>query len=67
VVVVDHGGHWCWSFLGAVCEQSWVVEVVVGSGRRWGPLVFGSPVTRPEKNRNRTGPRPIKTANWKDR
>jgi len=30
-------GGWCWSFLGAVCEWSWAVEVVVGSGRRWGP------------------------------
>jgi len=37
VVVVDHGGHWCWSFLGTVCERSWAVEVVVGSGHRWGP------------------------------
>jgi len=30
------GGGWCWSFLGAVCEQSWAVEVVVGSGHHWG-------------------------------
>jgi len=29
-------GGWCWLFLGAVCERSWVVEVVVGSGHRWG-------------------------------
>jgi len=29
-------GGWCWSFLGVVCEQSWAVEVIVGSGHRWG-------------------------------
>ena len=37
MVIVDHGGCWCWSFLGMVCEQSWAVEVVVGSGRCCGP------------------------------
>ena len=30
-------------------------------------LVFGSPVTWPEKDRNRTGPWPIRTANNQDR
>jgi len=31
------------------------------------PVVFGSPVSKPEKDRDWTGPRPIRTTNSQDR
>jgi hypothetical protein len=30
-------------------------------------VVFGSPVTRPEKDRDQTGPRPFRTEKYQDR
>ena len=41
-----------------------VAEVTASEGL-W--LVFGSPVSQPEKDRDWTGPRPIRTANSQDR